>query len=77
MKCYECRLEGCEREAVVLCHHCAAGLCEGHLLCVDDPVIVNEPLVKAVSLPLRARRFYCGSCGAAVQQRAEASARGI
>jgi hypothetical protein len=68
MKCYECLTEGRERDAVALCHHCSAALCETHLSCLDDPVTATEPLVKVVSLPLRARLFLCATCRAALEQ---------
>ncbi len=71
MKCYECRREGHERDAVVLCNHCLSALCETHLCLVDDPVTTIEPMVKVVSLPLPARRFLCATCRIALRQRAQ------
>lgn len=68
MKCYECLTEGHERDAVALCHHCSAALCEAHLSCLDDPVTATKPLVKVVALPLRARLFLCATCRTALQQ---------
>ncbi len=68
MKCYECRREGHERDAVVLCNHCLAALCETHLCSIDDPITAIEPLVKVVALPLPARRFLCTTCRTALRQ---------
>ncbi len=68
MKCYECRREGCERDAVVLCHKCLAALCETHLFCIDVRVTANEPLFKIIELPLPARLFLCLTCRTALEQ---------
>jgi hypothetical protein len=68
MKCYECLTEGRKQDAVALCHHCSAALCEIHLSCIDDPVIAMEPLVRIVARPLRARLFLCATCRAALEQ---------
>jgi hypothetical protein len=73
MKCYECRKQCSDVDAVVLCHHCSAGLCEAHSVCAPDYVPVTEPLVKIVWLPVRARLFFCGSCHAALRQLAGAN----
>jgi hypothetical protein len=69
MNCFDCGQQGRERLAVAMCHHCSAGLCRTHSICVEDPITANEPLFKTVVLPLRARLFFCGFCRAAFEQR--------
>jgi hypothetical protein len=68
MQCYECGHEGRQTAAVVLCHHCSAGLCDTHSVSVDDPVLATEPLFKTAGLPLHARLFFCRVCLEAVRQ---------
>jgi hypothetical protein len=73
MKCFECRQEGREREAVALCRHGLAYLCETHLPSIGDLVAASEPLFKVVVLPLRARRFLCRTFQAALRQAGRAA----
>lgn len=67
MKCLECQRTGAEREAIALCQHCLAGLCEVHLREMSDPVL-REPICKTVALPRRTRFFLCETCGRALNQ---------
>lgn len=71
MRCYECSQEGLSRDAVAMCHHCSAGLCQAHVVIVDDPVRASEPICKLVILPQRARLFFCRRCSRALRQRLE------
>ncbi len=73
MLCYECSQAGDRHEAVGLCHHCSVALCERHAQVVADPVTTTYPLLKIVVLPKQARRLYCGTCLAALQQERIAS----
>ena len=66
--CYECLQAGEIRDAVGLCHHCAAALCAEHICVVDDPVTGGVPLVRTVVLPKKARLLLCGTCKAALEQ---------
>jgi hypothetical protein len=66
--CYECLQAGKTREAVGLCHHCAAALCTDHIRVIDDPVTGCVPLVRTVVLPKKARLLLCGTCKAALEQ---------
>jgi len=73
MICYECQQAGNRREAVALCHHCSAALCQEHALVLADPVTAQYPICKTVILPLRARVFLCSICKDALQQTIENS----
>lgn len=75
MICYECQQAGKRRDAVALCHHCSAALCQEHALVLADPVTAQYPVCKTVILPLRARVFLCSTCKDALQQTVEASLR--
>ena len=68
MICYECQHAGKTRDAVALCHHCSAALCQEHVLILSDPVTARYPVCKTVVLPLRARVFLCSTCGEALEQ---------
>ncbi len=46
MQCFECFEIGAEREAIGLCHHCAAALCAHHAIVVPDPITTTEPLLR-------------------------------
>ena len=73
MICYECQQAGKRREAVALCNHCSAALCQEHALVLADPVTAQYPVCKTVILPLRARVFLCSTCKDALQQTIENS----
>jgi hypothetical protein len=62
MICYECQQADKRRDAVALCHHCSAALCQEHALALADPVTALYPVCKTVVLPLRARVFLCSTC---------------
>lgn len=68
MICYECQQSSNRRDAVALCHHCYAGLCQQHALVLADPVTAQYPVCQTVVLPLRARLFLCSTCQTALQQ---------
>ena len=68
MICYECQQAGKRRDAVALCNHCSAALCQEHALVLADPVTAQYPVCKTVILPLRARIFLCSTCRDALQQ---------
>lgn len=70
MVSYECQQAGNTRQAVrLLCHHCSAALCPEHALVFSDPITTQYPLCRTVVLPLRARRFLCGTCLAVLGQK--------
>lgn len=71
MTCYECSQEGKAADAVALCHHCSAALCQEHALALSDPVTAQIPVCKTVVLPLRARVFLCSTCRDALRQTAD------
>ena len=73
MICYECQQADKRRDAVALCHHCSAALCQEHALALADPVTAQYPVCKTVILPLRARVFLCSTCKDALQQTIENS----
>jgi len=73
MICYECQQSGQRRDAVALCNHCSAALCQEHVLVLADPVTAQYPVCKTVILPLRARVFLCSTCRDALQQTIENS----
>ena len=73
MICYECQQAGKRRDAVALCHHCSAALCQEHALVLADPVTAQYPVCKTVILPLQARVFLCSTCKDALQQTIENS----
>ena len=68
MHCYDCSKLGRSNEAVGLCHHCSAGLCEEHACVISEPVTGGHPLVQTVELPKRARLLLCGTCKGALGQ---------
>lgn len=68
MICYECQQSSNRRDAVALCHHCYAGLCQQHAFVLEDPVTAQYPVCQTVVLPLRARLFLCSTCRTALQQ---------
>jgi hypothetical protein len=68
MICYECQQAGQRRDAVALCHHCSAALCQEHALFLADPVTAQYPVSQTITLPLRARIFLCSTCRDALQQ---------
>ncbi|MGC4056024.1 MAG: DUF2180 family protein [Paludibaculum sp.] len=68
MLCYECHQSGNRRDAVTLCHHCSAGLCQQHAIVLVDPVTVQYPVCQTVILPLQARLFLCSTCRTALEQ---------
>lgn len=68
MHCYECLQAGETRDAVGLCHHCSAAMCEEHICAVDDPVTYIYPLMRTVVLPKKARLLLCSTCRAALEQ---------
>ena len=68
MICYECQQADKRRDAVALCHHCSAALCQEHARVLADPVTAQYPVCKTVILPLRARVVLCSTCKDALQQ---------
>ena len=68
MHCYECLKAGETRDAVGLCHHCAAALCAEHICVLEHPVTGGVPLVRTVILPKKARLLLCSICNAALEQ---------
>ena len=46
MICYECQQADKRRDAVALCHHCSAALCQEHALAFADPVTAQYPLMQ-------------------------------
>jgi len=68
MHCYQCLQAGEKHDAVGLCHHCSAALCEQHICEVDDPVTDNYPMLRTVVLPKKARLLLCSRCKAALEQ---------
>jgi len=68
MHCYECCKNGTKRDAVGICHHCSAALCEDHTTVTEDPITAVYPVVKTVVLPKRARLFLCQTCKEAIEQ---------
>lgn len=73
MRCYDCSVQGHQREAIGLCHHCSVALCREHGTLVEDPVLVHEPVAKVVTLPKKARELLCHTCLDALRQRQELS----
>lgn len=71
MICYECQQADKRRDAVALCHHCSAALCQEHSRVLADPVTALYPVCKTVVLPLRARVFLCSTCKDALLQTIE------
>lgn len=71
MICYECRQNGKVCDAVAVCHHCSAALCQEHAQALTDPVTAQVPVCKTVVLPLRARVFLCSTCLNALRQTAD------
>jgi hypothetical protein len=74
MMCYECALQGAEREAVGMCHNCSIGLCAEHGKRVKTlvPHPTNRsfaPDVPDQEIPTEAERFLCSSCAQAMQRR--------
>ena len=69
MNCHDCYKEGVERVAVGACHHCSAGPCGSHIVEVGRAVTTQVSLNRVVELPIKARRFLCGTCRAALGQR--------
>ncbi len=68
MHCFDCSKLGRMRDAVGMCHHCSAALCEEHACVVSEAVRGGHPLVQTVELPRRARLLFCGTCKAALGQ---------
>jgi hypothetical protein len=74
MLCYECAIQGVRREAVGMCHHCSAGLCEEHAHVEASPIkaVRQNPTFGAVArqfeLALPARRLLCSVCQTALHQ---------
>ena len=77
MICYECQRAGKTRDAVALCHHRSAALCQEHALILSDPVTAQYPVCKTVVLPLRARVFLCSTCREALRQPRESNSEWI
>ncbi len=68
MECFECVQSGVNREAVGLCHHCSAALCEDHIFAVEDTLTLSHIMTPSVVLPKRARLLLCATCKAAMEQ---------
>ncbi len=68
MHCYDCSRLGRSTQALGLCHHCSAAICEEHASVIPEPVMGGHPLVQTVELPKRARLMLCGTCKVALGQ---------
>lgn len=68
MNCYVCALKERECPAIGLCDQCSAGLCINHAIDVSQTVIMGDPIVHVVELPLKARRLVCQVCKEAFEQ---------
>ena len=74
MFCYECAIQGVRREAVGMCRHCSAGLCEEHAHVEAAPVKTERRNATFgavhwdVELPRPARRMLCETCQSALHQ---------
>lgn len=74
MLCYECAVQGVRREAVGMCHHCSAGLCEEHAHVEASPVKAarrNKTFGAVrweVELAQPARQMLCAVCQSALHQ---------
>lgn len=79
MLCYECAMKGVRRDAVGMCHHCSAGLCEEHARMEASPVEAmrhNKTLGNVsweVQLARPARELLCSVCQGALHQEDEQS----
>lgn len=74
MLCYECAIRGIRREAVGMCHHCSAGLCEEHAHVEASPIkaVRQNPtfgtVARQVELARPARQLLCSVCQTALHQ---------
>jgi len=73
MLCYECSLQGVERQAVGICHNCSVGLCAGHAKKSATLVARHTNMSFAVGvanleLPERAERLLCPACDGQLQR---------
>lgn len=68
MKCFDCSIQGRVADTIGVCHHCSAGVCEGHGSFVSDPVTMQAPLVRTIILPKKARVLLCRNCREALGQ---------
>ena len=81
MLCYECAVQGVQREAIGMCHNCSLALCLEHARVSSTAVLATygdktHPSVRGtVELPLKERRLLCGVCQPALAQGHDASTR--
>ena len=68
MNWYVCDEQEKSREAMVVCHHCSAGLCHEHTFAVPRSVMIIAPLNREVPLPIKARELLCPVCKEALEQ---------
>ena len=69
MKCLDCSTsQGRATEAMGVCHHCSAGVCESDSALVSDPVTMQALIMRTVILPKRARVLLCNTCLEALGQ---------
>ena len=62
MKCLDCSTsQGRATEAMGVCHHCSAGVCESHSALVSDPVTMQALIMRTVIPPKRARVLLCNT----------------
>ena len=73
MLCYECSHAGTRQEAIGVCHHCSAALCQQHGSMISDPVTMTALIARIVVLPKKARLFLCSTCLTALEQERVAS----
>lgn len=73
MLCYECSLQGLERQAVGICHNCSIGVCADHAR--KNTTLVGHHTdrgfaagVVNLELPERAERLLCQACSAQLQK---------
>ncbi len=79
MFCYECAVQGVQREAIGTCHNCSLALCQDHAHVEPAPVVATyanktySSVRGTVELPLKARKLLCQVCQVALAQRLDAS----
>lgn len=75
MSCYECAVQGVQREAIGTCHHCSVALCQEHAHMEPEPVVAtyddrtHPSMQGTLELPLKARMLLCQVCRTALAQR--------
>ena len=70
MNCLDCHPEA--TPAVAVCGRCGAALCVDHAIDFDEPLTIQLPLLRTVTISPPARRIRCIRCAAAEQAQQEA-----